>query len=180
MSRTILHKHHIIPKHAGGTDDPSNLIYLTVEDHAEAHRSLFEHHGRWQDKLAWLALSGHVGKEEINRIKSSEGAKLQWQDEEHRKKISRKMKETMTGRDPWNKGKTDVYSEETVKAMSESAKGNTKRRGAIVSAESRQKMREAKLRNPPRHLVGRTIPAEVRQKMSIAARNRKKKTVVSE
>ena len=38
----IYHKHHIIPKHMGGTDDPSNLIELTIEEHAEAHRKLFE------------------------------------------------------------------------------------------------------------------------------------------
>jgi hypothetical protein len=33
----IIHKHHIIPKHAGGTNDPSNLVELTIEQHAEAH-----------------------------------------------------------------------------------------------------------------------------------------------
>jgi len=59
------HKHHIIPKHAGGTDDPSNLIELTVEEHAEAHRLLWEQNGQWQDMVAWKALSGHIGKEEI-------------------------------------------------------------------------------------------------------------------
>jgi hypothetical protein len=59
------HKHHIIPRHAGGTDDPSNIIELTVEEHAEAHRLLFEQHGRWEDRVAWKALSGHIGKEEI-------------------------------------------------------------------------------------------------------------------
>ena len=26
------HKHHIIPKHAGGTDDPDNLIELSIID----------------------------------------------------------------------------------------------------------------------------------------------------
>lgn len=52
------HKHHIIPKHAGGTDDPSNLITLTISEHAEAHRLLYEQHGRWQDRVAWLSLSG--------------------------------------------------------------------------------------------------------------------------
>lgn len=30
------HIHHIIPRHMGGTDDPSNLIELTIQEHAEA------------------------------------------------------------------------------------------------------------------------------------------------
>lgn len=54
----IKHKHHIIPRHAGGTDHPDNLVELSVEDHAEAHRLLYEQHGRWQDRVAWLSLSG--------------------------------------------------------------------------------------------------------------------------
>ena len=59
------HKHHIIPRHAGGTDDPSNLVELSIEEHAEAHRVLYEKYDRWQDKLAWRGLSGQIGKEEI-------------------------------------------------------------------------------------------------------------------
>lgn len=58
------HKHHIIPKHAGGTDDESNLIELTIEEHAEAHRILYETHGRWQDRVAWLSLSGIMNDQE--------------------------------------------------------------------------------------------------------------------
>jgi hypothetical protein len=61
----IKHKHHIIPKHAGGTDEPSNIIELTIEEHAEAHRLLYEQYGRQEDKWAWLGLSGQIGKEEI-------------------------------------------------------------------------------------------------------------------
>ena len=53
----------------GGTDDPSNLVELTVEEHAEAHRLLYEQHGNWQDKIAWQALSGRIGQEEILRMK---------------------------------------------------------------------------------------------------------------
>ena len=60
-----IHKHHIIPKHAGGTDDESNLIELTIEQHAEAHRLLYEQYGRLEDKRAWLGLSGIMTKEEI-------------------------------------------------------------------------------------------------------------------
>lgn len=59
------HKHHIIPKHMGGTDEPSNLVELTVEEHAEAHRLLWETHGLKQDWLAWQGLAGLIGKEQL-------------------------------------------------------------------------------------------------------------------
>jgi len=69
MSKTIYtHKHHIIPKHMGGTDDPSNIVELTVEQHAHIHKRLYELYGYWQDKMAWLGLSGHIGKEEIIKM----------------------------------------------------------------------------------------------------------------
>lgn len=63
----LYHKHHIIPKHVGGSDDPENIVLLTITEHAEAHRLLYEEHGRWQDKIAWLALAGRIDKEEIIR-----------------------------------------------------------------------------------------------------------------
>lgn len=69
------HKHHKIPRHAGGTDDPSNIIELTVEEHAAAHKLLFEQFGRWQDELAWKALSGQIGKEELIRMKLVQAGK---------------------------------------------------------------------------------------------------------
>jgi len=65
----ILHKHHIIPKHAGGTDDESNLVYLTIEQHAEAHRLLYEQYGRKEDHLAWCGLAGLIGKDEMLKEK---------------------------------------------------------------------------------------------------------------
>jgi hypothetical protein len=39
-------------------------VELTIEEHAEAHRELYEKHGRWQDKVAWLSLAGKIGHEE--------------------------------------------------------------------------------------------------------------------
>lgn len=76
MGNVMKHKHHILPKRLGGTDDSSNLIELTIEEHAEAHRVLYEQYGQWQDRLAYLGLLGMIGREEIIRTAQSEGGKL--------------------------------------------------------------------------------------------------------
>ena len=62
------HKHHIIPKHMGGTDDASNLIEVTVEEHANLHKQLWEELGHWEDYAAWQGLSNMMGREEIIRF----------------------------------------------------------------------------------------------------------------
>ena len=40
----------------GGTDDPANLIALTIEEHADAHHKLYESYGKVEDKIAYLGL----------------------------------------------------------------------------------------------------------------------------
>jgi 5-methylcytosine-specific restriction endonuclease McrA len=72
---TLKHIHHIVPKHMGGSDDPSNLVELTVEEHAEAHRKLYEQYGHWEDNCAYLALSGQIGQDEAMFIARSKGGK---------------------------------------------------------------------------------------------------------
>ena len=61
------HKHHIIPRHMGGSNHSSNIIVLSVEEHAEAHRKLYEEHGKWQDKIAADMLSGQIKSDEVRR-----------------------------------------------------------------------------------------------------------------
>lgn len=53
----------------GGSDDPSNLIELTVEEHADAHKKLYEQHGNKFDYIAYLVLSKQIGQEEANYMK---------------------------------------------------------------------------------------------------------------
>lgn len=62
-----VHKHHIIPRHAGGSDSPENLVELTVEDHAIAHKVLYGLWGREEDRIAWLCLSGRITSEDARK-----------------------------------------------------------------------------------------------------------------
>jgi len=73
MSTTIYHSHHIVPRHMDGTNDKSNLVKLTVTEHAEAHRKLYEEHNKLEDKLAWKMLEGQAMMGENLRIKSKLG-----------------------------------------------------------------------------------------------------------
>lgn len=61
------HKHHIIPEHMGGTNDPSNLVEVTVEKHAELHKQLWEDLGCEEDYIAWRCLSGQISNQEAIR-----------------------------------------------------------------------------------------------------------------
>ena len=61
------HKHHIIPRHMGGSNHTSNIVVLSVEEHAGAHRKLYEEHGKWQDKIAANMLSGQIKSDDVRR-----------------------------------------------------------------------------------------------------------------
>ena len=92
MSTIYYHKHHIIPEHMGGTDDPENLIEVTVEQHALLHKQLWEDLGHWQDYAAWQGLSGRMGKEELIRFIQSKTHKGKIVSEETRKRMSDSQK----------------------------------------------------------------------------------------
>lgn len=136
---TIYHKHHIIPKHMGGTDDPSNLVLLTIEQHAQAHKKLWEEHGRWQDELAYKGLAKLISHEEavlISKTKSNSGRKFS---ESHKTKISDSLKghklsketkirisETRKSRNIQSSRKGIILEKTTKDKLSESAKNRKK------------------------------------------------------
>jgi len=61
----MLHKHRILPGHLGGTYESNNVVLLTVSEHAEAHRILWQKYGHQEDFIAWQGLSGAINKETI-------------------------------------------------------------------------------------------------------------------
>jgi hypothetical protein len=52
----------------GGSDDPSNLVEVTLEQHAELHKQLWNDLGDMRDYVAWKALSGQMSNEEAIHI----------------------------------------------------------------------------------------------------------------
>jgi hypothetical protein len=69
----MTHKHHITPKYKGGTDDPTNLVEVTVTQHAMFHYCNWRLWGEKYDWLAWRGLTGEIGKEELVRQARIEG-----------------------------------------------------------------------------------------------------------
>ena len=123
----ITHKHHIIPRHAGGTDEPSNLVEVSVEEHAELHLALYLEHGKWQDWVAFTMLSGQIGKEEGIALAVLMGAKAKGYKQKPRasrpitEETRRRISESRKGQPAHNKGK--CASEEARRRMSEAKKG---------------------------------------------------------
>jgi len=113
----------------GGTNDPSNLVELTVEEHAEAHRKLYEEHGSTYDFVAWKALSGQITSDEARRLATiiaNTGRKLT---EEHKCKIAEaRAKQDSSG---W------IWNEESRKRKSEAMLGT------VLSESHKQKIGDA-------------------------------------
>lgn len=144
MDTTQYHWHHIIPRHAGGTDEPSNLVRLSVEEHAEAHRVLWEQYGRPQDKLAWLLLSGKTDEAEAARIQLTKDVMIRrWQDPDAREKQAERMKGNKIG-----VGRKWTPTDKTKQRISASQKKRFEeqphnRIGTMHTEETKEKIRQS-------------------------------------
>lgn len=172
------HRHHKIPKHAGGTNDPSNIEHLTLEEHAAAHEELWKTHGKIEDYCAWKGLTGLLTKKEIYQAMVRQ-PKSSWftsaPDARRTPTPERiaKMAASLRGR---------KLSDEHKARLSEKLKGRKKkpRTKEHCLAISRGKMgkkikpcsdnRRAKISNA---LMGRTLTPEHAAKIAMALRGRK-------
>lgn len=151
MKNKITHKHHIIPKHMGGTDDKSNLIELTVEEHAAAHKNLWEKHNNWQDYIAWKSLSGQITVDEARRLSVSFALKGKPKSKEQKEKMSisrRKRGGITTGM------KLGPCSEERKQKISIANKGKKTRLGQKHTPETLSKM-SASAKNRPTYICSK-------------------------
>ena len=148
------HKHHIIPRHMGGSDDLSNLVEVTVEEHANLHKQLWEDLGYHEDYIAWQCLSGQITNYEATLAaiclsnQRQKGKKRKPCSDERKAKQSIAMK----GRKPWNAGLTKddervaKYTSNRPKHSMETKEKMAKAKlGKKHSEETKQKLREATL-----------------------------------
>lgn len=114
----VTHKHHIVPRHAGGSDSEDNIIELTVEEHAEAHRLLYEKNGDPRDFVAWKMLSGKTEEAEIARMELSKQGFVKFLASDRKGEWQRKISRSLTGRSP-SQESNDKRSESLRKAYAE-------------------------------------------------------------
>jgi hypothetical protein len=120
-SGEYLERHHIVPRHAGGTNCKDNLIKLSLKDHVLAHKIRYETYGSQYDLSAYNYMLGQSAKAK-RAICAANGAKSRGRKltEDHKKKLSKpgelnpfygkthtlevrqKMREKATGR-KWSK-----------------------------------------------------------------------------
>lgn len=69
------HKHHIVPRYLGGSNDSSNIIEVTITQHSMWHFCNYQLWGNWEDYLAHKALSGQIKGQDIIKFKLDRGSK---------------------------------------------------------------------------------------------------------
>lgn len=68
FSGSGLHKHHIIPRHSGGSDDETNFTYLSIREHIIAHFLLWKIHRNPNDLRAMIMLGAELSVEYRKKI----------------------------------------------------------------------------------------------------------------
>ena len=116
-------KHHIVPRCLGGTDDLTNLVWLTPEEHYLCHLLLVKIHPNNIRLVKAAMFMVSANKDQQRNNKAYGWLKRQYSD--YMKGPNNPSK--LNG--PWNKGVTGyktnvIFSEDTIKQISERMKSN--------------------------------------------------------
>lgn len=134
-----LERHHILPKHAGGTEEESNFTYLSHREHIAAHWLLWKIHGRQGDLIAWTGNAkkqGHWKHTEESKKKMCEAQKGR-KNQPHSEETKRKMSAAHTG-----KKKSKEHIENLSKALRGRYREKSSQWGLKRTEESKKKMSE--------------------------------------
>ena len=160
-------RHHIIPRSEGGPDNNDNIVALTAREHYICHLLLAKIYNDYKMWHAVNLMSRLNDKVKIN-------SRLY---EMVRINSAKKHSEIMVGRPSWNKGKTGIYSDETLTKISESTKAAMSdptlrkylsdikkgkpswNKGKKMSEEQKRKLSDAN--------KGKTLSNEAKEKISI-------------
>jgi hypothetical protein len=128
----------------GGSDDPSNLKKVTVSQHAEEHRLLWEQHNLKEDYIAWKALSGQITSEEarIMAVKSANTGRKQSKEHLEKRMASIAEHRAKHGHSTLGK-KLGPCSDERKEKISKANRGNQYSLGSRRTEESKKKQSEA-------------------------------------
>lgn len=124
-SGVYLETHHIVPKHRGGGNEPTNLIRLSRKNHILAHMYLWISYDSKKDKIAYLFMCGDPtgeAKRESGRL-----AQKTWTPEK-RSIASKKAYQTMLSRNSGITNRSSNWRRNVSKAAKKNIAANRKSR----------------------------------------------------
>lgn len=181
MSSVYSYKHHIIPFHEWrhrinqkatrsnkDFNKYDNVVWLTLDQHIHVHQLLYELNGNCYDKIAYLALSGQIGKEEATRLAHRAACvgstKL--------KGVPKSPEHCQAIKDSWDR-ESRIASKETRLKMSLAHKGNNHRTGIKYTPEQRIRLSLSRMGKKRGPYKPETKPRKKYAPHSIEARQRR-------
>jgi hypothetical protein len=162
------HRHHIQPRHLGGSDDASNIELIDPVAHAELHALRFlEGEDKWFCAMqeGWPLLDPRLQREVRERMSSHNVM--------HDAEVANKMAQTMRENGVYEEHRNRMLEDnpmkrpEVAEKVSQRKKGKpSSRLGAVLSEETKEKLRQANL--------GKSHTPETRAKMSASRLGKKR------
>jgi hypothetical protein len=162
------HRHHVIPRHLEGSDDPSNIELVDPVKHAEIHALRFiDGEDKWFCPMqeGWALLDPRL-QEKVRRVMSERNL---MKDPE----LLIRMVQTSTERGNYDRHRKRMLTSnpmknpEIAKKVSEARKGKpSNRKGATLSEETKEKLRQA--------ATGYKHSEEAKAKMSASRKGKKR------